>query len=281
MSRILVAGCGYVGCALAEALASSGHEVWGLRREPELLPEGVHPLKGDLTHPATLEGLPGQIDYVFYTAGAGTFSDEAYAAAYVQGVENLLAALESQGQRPKRILFTSSTGVYGQMDGGWVDEKSPADAPAFSGKRVLEGERLFQESPFESVSVRLGGIYGPGRTALIDRVRNGAATLEAEPRYLNLIHLEDIVGALVHLMDLEEAEALYVGVDSAPQQWNDFLRWIARELNLPEPPERGKSESRRPPRNRRCSNARLRASGYVFRYPSCREGYRELMRSSG
>jgi len=269
-----------VGCALAEAIASSGHEVWGLRREPELLPEGIRPLTGDLTRPATLEGLPGQIDYVFYTAGAGTFSDEAYAAAYVQGVENILAALESQGQRPKRILFTSSTGVYGQMDGGWVDEKSPADAPAFSGKRALEGERLFQESPFESVSVRLGGIYGPGRTALIDRVRNGAATLEAEPRYLNLIHLEDIVGALVHLMQLERVESVYVGVDSEPQLWNEFLCWIAGELNLPEPVGFGDAVSKRGARNRRCSNARLRASGYAFRYPSSREGYRELIRAS-
>ncbi len=277
MSKILIAGCGYVGSALAERLAGSGNDVWGMRRNPEALPEGVQPLKADLSDPASLTGFPDLFDYVFYTAGAIAFSEQAYEAAYMRGVTNLIAALESQRHQPKRILFTSSTGVYAQQDGQWVDEDSPTAASSFSGRTVLEGERLFQQSPFETVSLRLGGIYGPGRTALIDRVRNGEATLEAQPRYLNLIHLHDIVGALIHLMELEPAQGVYVGVDSDPQEWNKFIGWIARELELPEPPVGGDAESKRPPRNRRCSNARLRASGYQFRYPTSREGYRELI----
>ncbi|MCH8204644.1 MAG: SDR family oxidoreductase [Candidatus Hydrogenedentes bacterium] len=281
MSRILIAGCGYVGTALAESLARSGNEVWGMRRNPQALPEGVQPLSADLTRPATLTGLPDRLDYVFYTAGATEFSEEAYEAAYVRGVGNLMAALASQGQRPKRILFTSSTGVYAQQDGQPVDENSPTEPASFSGRTVLEGERLFQQSPFETVALRLGGIYGPGRTALIDRVRSGKATLEAKPRYLNLIHLEDIVGALTHLMEVEPAQTVYVGVDSDPQEWNEFICWIAHEFGLPDPPESGDASSKRSPRNRRCSNARLRASGYEFRFPSCREGYRELIRPAG
>ena len=277
MSRILIAGCGYVGTALAESLARSGNEVWGMRRNPQALPEDVQPLSADLTRPATLTGLPDRLDYVFYTAGATEFSEEAYEAAYVRGVGNLMAALASQGQRPKRILFTSSTGVYAQQDGQPVDENSSTEPASFSGRTVLEGERLFQQSRFETVALRLGGIYGPGRTALIDRVRSGKATLEAKPRYLNLIHLEDIVGALTHLMEVEPAQTVYVGVDSDPQEWNEFICWIAHEFGLPDPPESGDASSKRSPRNRRCSNARLRASGYEFRFPSCREGYRELI----
>ncbi len=280
MSKILIAGCGYVGTALAEGLARLGNDVWGMRRNPEALPKGVQPIKADLTKPATLAGFPDQLDYVFYTAGAAAFSEEAYEAAYIHGVTNLLAALESQGQQPKRISFTSSTGVYAQQDGDWVDEASPTEPASFSGRAVLEGERLFQQSPFETVSLRLGGIYGPGRTALIDRVRNGEATLKAKSHYLNLIHLDDIVGALTHLMELELAQDVYVGVDSDPQEWNELIRWIARELNLPEPPVGDEAESARPRRNRRCSNARLRASGFEFRYPSSREGYRELIHSA-
>ena len=281
MSKILIAGCGYVGTSLAEGLLRSGDDVWGMRRKPESLPEALRPLKADLNDPDTLLNLPEGLDYVFYTAGASAFSEEAYREAYIRGVSNLLSALEAQGNRPKRILFTSSTGVYAQQDGRWVDETSPTEPTSFSGRTVLEAERLFQESPFETVSLRLGGIYGPGRTALIDRVRKGEATLEAKSRYLNLIHLEDIVGALTHLMKIEPVQEVYVGVDSDPQEWNALIRWITCELALPEPPVDANADSKRPPRNRRCSNARLRASGYEFRFPSCREGYRELIRPAG
>ncbi len=279
MSRILIAGCGYVGSALAVRLAQNGDDVWGMRLDAGPLLSGVQALQADLTDPETLSRLPTGLDYVFYTAGASEFSEAAYEAAYVLGMSNLLTALQSQAQQPKRIIFTSSTGVYAQQEGQWVDEESPTEPTSFSGKAVLKGEGLLQASPFESITLRLGGIYGPGRTRLIDHVRKGEASLEARPRYLNLIPLEDSIGALTHRMPLESAEALYLGVDSEPQEWNEFIRWIARQLGLPEPSSSTEAPSRRPPRNRRCSNARLRATGYSFRYPSSRDGYRELIES--
>ena len=280
MSRILIAGCGYVGTALAVRLARNGNEVWGMRRNPEALPDGVQALQADLTKPETLSRLPDSLDYVFYTAGASEFSEEAYEAAYVLGLRNFLTALLSPARRPKRVIFTSSTGVYAQQDGQWVDEESPTEPKSFSGRALLEGEGLLQASPFKTIVLRLGGIYGPGRTGLIDRVRKGEAAIEAHPRYLNLIHLDDIVGALMHLMLLESAEAVYIGVDSEPQEWNEFIRWIAQQLGVPEPSSSTEAPSRRPARNRRCSNARLRASGYAFRYPSSRAGYREPIDST-
>ena len=140
MSKVLIAGCGYVGTALSERLARLGNDVWGMRRNPEALPQSVHPVMADLTDPATLTGFPDRFDYVFYTAGAAAFTAEAYEAVYVRGVRNIIAALQSQGQRPKRILFTSSTGVYAQRDEKWVDEGSPTKPASFSGRSVLEGE---------------------------------------------------------------------------------------------------------------------------------------------
>lgn len=281
MSRILIAGCGYVGAELAGRLVRNGHKVWGMRRNPATLPEGVEPLKADLSEPSTLAALPSGLEYVFYTAGASAFTSTAYQAVYVQGVRNLLSALTNQDHDLKRVLFTSSTGVYAQQDGADVDEDSPTEPVGFSGSAVLEGERLFEQSPFQTVSLRLGGIYGPGRTALVDRVRKGEAQREKSERYLNLIHLEDIVGALIHLMILEDPEGIYIGVDSEPQEWSELLSWIACELRVPEPAIAQETASQRPTRNRRCNNARLRASGYIFKYPSCREGYAKLIAATG
>lgn len=277
--RILIAGCGYVGCALGRYLAQSGRAVWGLRRSVTGLPESIRPVAADLCEPESLKRLPEDLTGVFYTAGAAEFRDDAYRAAYVTGLANLLDALRNQRQKPSRIIFTSSTGVYEQSDGEWVDESSPTEPSSFSGQRVLEGERLLEASDFPSVILRLGGIYGPGRTRLIDRVRSGEARRERNgPRYLNLIHLADIVGALAHLMMLPDPGRVYIGVDSEPQVWNDLVDYLAKQLDVPPPPFSDDHQTRgRPFRNRRCSNARLRETGYVFRYPSARQGYGELI----
>lgn len=280
MSRVLIAGCGSVGTHLAKRLDAEGHKVWGLRRSAEPLPGRIQTIQADLCDASSLGAIPDNLDAVIYTAGASEFSEEAYENAYVSGIKNLLEALRQEASTPKRILFTSSTAVYAQQDGETVDESSETSPEGFSGQAMLRAEALLRASPIESVSLRLGGIYGPGRTALIDRVRRGEAKREATTRYLNLIHVEDIVGALLHLMTLSGPAEVYVGVDSDPQPRNELLSWIAEQLDVPEPPLTDGPDSQRPPRNRRCSNARLLASGYRFHYPSCREGYAELIRAA-
>src|SRR5262245_5856857 len=170
MSRVLIAGCGDVGTALGLLLAADGHEVFGLRRRPEHLPEPIRPLRADLADPDTLRIVPPQIDLVAYTAAADTSDDDAYRRAYVEGVANLLGALAGSHTPVRRLLYTSSTAVYGQADGGWVDETSPTVPRTFSGRRVLKGERLVLASRVPAIVLRLAGIYGPGRTRLIERV---------------------------------------------------------------------------------------------------------------
>jgi nucleoside-diphosphate-sugar epimerase len=280
MANILIAGCGYVGTALGMRLAAAGHVVWGLRRSAEGLPPGIRHVAADLTAPATLQELPPALDVVFYTAAPNGSDEAAYRAIYVDGLRHLLEALVRQRQTPRRVLFTSSTAVYAQSSGEWVDETSPTEPGHFSGRCVLEGENLLLNGPFTATVLRFGGIYGPGRTGLIERVRQGvAACRDGPPLYTNRIHRDDCAGALHHLMMLPQLDHLYIGGDHEPADQCDVLRWLAARLGAPPPRLEAASpaDTRRQRTNKRCRNAKLVASGYVFRYPTYREGYAALL----
>lgn len=281
MSRILIAGCGYVGSALAVQRLAGGDSVWGLRRNPVQLPSGVEPLAADLAVARSLEALPPALDVVIYMASPGGRDDAFYRTAYVEGLRNLLTALRKQGQQPRRVIFVSSTAVYAQQRGEWVDEASPTEPTHFSGQRLLEAEGILHQSGFPAVVLRFGGIYGPRRTRLIDQVRQGRALISrGEPRYTNRIHRDDCAGALSHLIDLAEPADCYLGVDSEPESETEVLRWLAGVLGAPPPrvapADRDDEDSRRSG-SKRCRNARLLASGYVFRYPGYREGYTAVL----
>lgn len=289
MARILIAGCGDIGTTLGLTLNAAGHTVWGLKRYPGDLPPGLEPLAADLTDPATLSVLPPDLDAVVYSAAAAGFSEVAYEAAYVSGVRNLLAALKQAGQQPSRLLFTSSTSVYAQHHGEWVDEDSPAEAEGFSGRCIRQGEQLLWDSDWPAVAVRFGGIYGPGRTRLIDSVREGSAVRPSgPPLYTNRIHRDDCARVLEHLLNLSEPERLYLAVDDDPAPLAEVLIWLATQLGVLEPPPATQpvikpgAETRRDPAlrmraSKRCSNARLRASGFSCRYPGYQDGYGALL----
>lgn len=282
--NILIAGCGYIGTALALELAAAGHAVWGLRRQTDGLPEAIQPWAADLTQPETLQHLPAVFDVVFYTAGSSGSNDAAYRAAYVDGMHHLLTALRQQRQAPRRIFFTSSTGVYAQSHGEWVDEDSPTEPVRYSGQRLLEGERLLLDSTFPATVVRLAGIYGPGRTRLIDGVRRGTAVYtETSPLYMNLIHRDDCVGVLRYLMRLRWPESLYIGVDHRPVERGTLLRWLAGQLGVAAPPSAAPEAmglGTHRSGNKRCRNARLLAAGYTFRYPTYHAGYGMILAES-
>jgi nucleoside-diphosphate-sugar epimerase len=279
MARVLIAGCGYTGIALGMQLASEEHTVWGLRRRPELLPAAIHPLKADLCDPGSLTLIPPKLDFVFYTAAAERTDDASYQAAYVTGIQNLLNQLSQSHQPLRRIFFTSSTAVYAQTGGEWVDETSETLPREFSGRRILEGEELLLRGPFAATVVRMAGIYGPGRTRLIDQVRRGEAVCDTtEPRYTNRIHRDDCAGVLQHLMRLSALETLYLGTDSEPADRADVLLWLAKRLGaLPSRVEPGTPTGRESKSNKRCRNSRLLQSGYSFRYPTFREGYEAIV----
>ena len=281
--RVLIAGCGDVGSALGVELAAQGHEVFGLRRNVRALPESLQPVAADLGRPESLAELPPNLDAVVYAAAADRTDETAYRSAYVDGVDHLVAALVAQKQQPRCLLFTSSTGVYGQSSGEWVDESSATEPRRFTGSLVLAGEARVAASPWPSTSVRFGGIYGPGRGRLLERVRQGNLTVDRQnPAYTNRIHRDDCAGALAHLLRLEaEGSSLprvLVGVDDDPAPRHEVYDWLADALGVPRPAEvEGEAGSRLHGGSKRCRNALLRSLGYSFRYPSYREGYSALL----
>ncbi|MEE4376054.1 MAG: SDR family oxidoreductase [Candidatus Competibacteraceae bacterium] len=280
MAHILIAGCGDVGMTLGLDLAKAGHQVWGLRRNPSALPVGIHPLVADLADPASLRALPQALDYVFYTAAPDSFNEVSYQAVYQDGVHCLLTALQEAAQNPRRVFLTSSTSVYAQQQGEWVDEESPAEAAHFSARSIRAGEDLLWQGPYPATVIRFGGIYGPGRTRLLDSIRQGSATC-VESLFTNRIHRDDAAAVLHHLLKVAEPAALYVGVDDQPAPQCQVMRWLARQLGVSEPlvtAAAGETEARMRA-NKRCRNTRLRASGFRFRYRDYQEGYKALLKN--
>ena len=259
------------GNALAARLLAEGCEVWGIRRRIEALGEGVQPWRIDLTQPSGFGSPPAAFDYLFYTASADRRDENHYRSVYVDGLQNLLSALREAGCRLRRVLFTSSTAVYGQSAGEWVDESSATEPLRFNGRVLLEAEAIVHDAPETGINLRLSGIYGPGRTRLVRKVWNGEAT--ATGSWTNRIHVEDCAGALHHLMRFDEPKPLYLGSDDEPVTTADVVAWLSDELGVARPP-RANSEGL----NKRCRNTRLRESGYQFELPTFREGYQAIVR---
>ena len=276
--RILIAGCGYVGSALGLLLASEGHTVFGLRRNTAALPDAVKPVRADLSRPLPPETLPDDLDAVVCAASPGGSSDEAYRTAYVDGPRNLISSLGGQGI--ERLVLVSSTGVYGQKNGEWVDEDSPTEPNGTSGKRLLEGENLVLASPLPATVLRLGGIYGPGRTGMIERALGGTPPEDDPPQYTNRIHRDDCAGALRHLLLIPDPDPVYLGVDHEPADRRTIAEWLASRPGEGPPSSQAtpNEPKARPGRtNKRCSSQRLLRSGYEFRYPTFREGFAALL----
>ena len=216
MSRVLIAGCGDVGTALGLCLLEAGHEVTGVRRRPEVLPAGIRGVRADLTSRAELEAALPDVDMLVYATSAGGRTEEAYERAYVRGLEVLLAVLAARGSGIERALFVSSTSTFGDAGGGWIDEDTPAEPDGFSGRILLEAERVLADSWLPGASVRFAGIYGPGRTRMLDRARQGVPCVDEPPLYTNRIHRDDCAGVLAHLLAADDLAPVYIGVDSAP-----------------------------------------------------------------
>jgi nucleoside-diphosphate-sugar epimerase len=285
-----MAGCGDLGTEAGLRFAAAGNRVVGWRRSPEKLPGEIEGVAADLTS-ANLPPVPADTSAVIIAVAAESSTEAAYRAAYVDGLRNVLHALDRDDVRPRRVLFVSSTAVYGDADGGWVDEDTTPAPDGFSGRIILEAEELlrrhFEGTATDAVALRLGGIYGPGRTRLIDQVRSGSAVIPAEVRYTNRIHRDDAAAAIVRLCTMETTpHPVFLGVDNHPADMGEVLRFLAKELGLRQPPTAPhdpEASSSRPGRggNKRCSNRRLRATGFEFSFPTYREGYRAILEGKG
>jgi nucleoside-diphosphate-sugar epimerase len=272
--NVLIAGAGYVGNALAIELARRGDAVWTLSRTARAI-EGATAIAADLREPRSLDAIPDAIDSLVYCAGASERGERAYEDAYVRGLENTIAALEKKGAKTTRAVFTSSTAVYAQDDGSFVDESSPTEPSSFSGRVLLRAESITRALR-GGIALRFAGIYGPSRTWLVRRVASGDAHIDPKVRYGNRIHQRDCAGAIAHLLSIQNPASIYVGVDDDPAPLGEVYSFVA-ELLGKDPPRHGDDASGRGG-NKRCKNDRLKQSGYVLRVPSYREGYPAIVR---
>jgi nucleoside-diphosphate-sugar epimerase len=282
MAQAVIAGCGYVGNELARMLIDEGHDVFGIRRDVSKLVPGVRGIEGNVARPRSLGPAPERVEYVVFAVGADEGTEQAYRQAYLDGLAGFLEWLADEGQRPRRLVMVSSTSVYGQRRGEHIDELSPTHPTQFRGETLLASERLGAASGLSTVVVRLGGIYGPGRESLIDRAREGKLQTRSTQHFTNRIHRDDAAGVLRYLLFHPSPESLYLGVDDEAAEESELYSWIAKELGVAAPPGEEEGDAvnrRRSAGSKRCSNRRLRESGYVFRYPTYREGYAELIRA--
>lgn len=272
MSRVLIAGCGDFGLELARRLAGQGHEVTGLRRTAQPMPADVQTLIADVTRPETLQPVAHiQPEILVYCVAATEYSDENYRLSYVEGLRNVLTAL--QNGPLQHVFFVSSTGVYGQETEGWLDESTPPIAADFSGKRMLEAEALLVDYP--SSVLRFSGIYGPGRLRMITLAQT-PQQWPARNAWTNRIHRDDGAAFIAYLIQQRTQvvpERLYVVTDNQPLPVHELLRWLADQQNIAYaggamPDAQG---------NKRLSNTRMLASGYQFIYPDYVSGYGALL----
>ncbi|NMX69677.1 NAD-dependent epimerase/dehydratase family protein [Pseudomonas sp. WS 5111] len=277
---VVIAGCGDVGSRLASQLLVAGWEVHGLRRNVSRLPEGVIGIAGDLFKKDCPDTWPiGGVDYLVYCAAATDHDEAGYRKAYVEGLQHVLEWLDDYGQQPKHLLFVSSSSVYGQQNGEWVDETSSTQAVGYSGQVMLEAEQVALDSGIPATTVRLTGIYGPGREWLLSQVRQGYRVAVEPPLYGNRIHVDDAAGLLAFLLlHVEQGGTLdkvYIGVDNAPAPLAEVVDWLREYLGVTEWAE---DASVRRAGSKQCSNARAKALGWTPTYPSYREGYAAILK---
>jgi len=280
--RTLIVGCGYVGTALGIELVRFGHTVFGLRRTADSnsdLKAGIVPLIGDVSKLETLAKLPADYDWVVNCVSSSGGGAEGYRAVYLQGTRNLLKWLS---QAPtKKFVYTSSTSVYGQTDGSLVTETSPADPATETARILLETENLLLKAAsanFPAVILRVAGIYGPGRGYWFKQFLRGEATIEGKgERFLNMVHRDDVVGALIAALEKGRPGEIYNLVDDEPVSQNDLFQWLASHLGKEMPPfvqRNEQADRKRGWTNKRVSSARLKSQlGYQFKYPTFREGF--------
>ncbi len=277
--HVLVAGCGWLGTAIARRLAARGDRVTGVRRDPAraaaLAPLGIEPLALDLAAPGAERALPAA-DAVVACQSAAAAGVAAYRAAYVDANRALLAAAARGGARA--FVYTGSTGVFGQRDGSDVGEATPPAPSGETAEVLVEAERLVAGAagPASRASiVRLSGLYGPGRAGILERVRSGALALgPGDDAWMNFCQLEDAVTFVLAALDRGRPGAAYHGSDAHPARRREVVEWIAGRMGIA--PRTSEAAAGGP--SRRILSERTRAElGVTLAFPSFREGLEPLV----
>jgi nucleoside-diphosphate-sugar epimerase len=251
----LIIGCGYLGRRVAAKWLAQGRRVAGLTRShpDELRAIGIEPIVADVMLPTTLQALP-KCGTTVYCVGFDRGAGKSMHDVYVDGLANVLAALPNGG----RLIYVSSTGVYGDAGGDWVDETTPPN-PTDEGSRVVwEAEQLLQQLRPDAVILRLAGIYGPGRLLRRSQsLRSGEPIADDPDKWLNLIHVDDGASAVLAAAEYSPTGHVYNISDGNPVRRSDFFSQLAAILGAP-PPIFVPGERDRARGSRRISNQKMR-----------------------
>jgi len=270
-SNTMIIGCGYLGRRVATLWHAQGRQVFAVTRRPSSESRAT-PLVCDVLDPSSLRNLPA-VDTVLYAIGFDRTSGASMRAVYVDGLANVLAHLPA----PKRFIYISSSSVYGQTDGGWVDETSQTVPMEESGRIVLDAERALRARLPEAIVLRFAGIYGPGRLLRRASIEKGEPIVGDADRWLNLIHVEDGAAAILAAEANGEPGATYNVCDDHPVRRRYFYATLARRLGAPEPvfmaPPPGQPIPPHELTHRRINNRRMKAGLHVrLRYPDYDQG---------
>jgi nucleoside-diphosphate-sugar epimerase len=286
----LIFGCGYLGERVARRWRKIGEEVIVVTRSTERAAEfrrqGFGAIVADVTRRETLVRLP-MADAVLFAVGFDRSAGQAIEAVYVGGMQNVLSALPSAtGQ----FIYISTTGVYGDASGNWVDEDTPPDPQRDGGWASLAAERELAESPFaeRGIILRLAGIYGPGRIPFLDQLRSGEPIPAPNEGYLNVIHADDASAVIVAAAQLGRKHAtgadsrMFCASDGHPVVRGDYYREVARLIGAPPPtfvtPDLNSPRAARAEANRRVKNSRmLDELGVQLAYPDFRAGLAAIL----
>lgn len=267
MPRVIIVGCGFLGEAAADFFAQAGWDVLGLCASEESsarLGTKPYPVRiQDITQPAPVCPEWQGVDALVHAVSSRGGDASAYRAIYLEGLLNGIVSFQ-----PRRCLFVSSTSVYAQTDGSWVDETSETLPDRETGQVLLETEKVALASG--GYVARLGGLYGPGRSVLRKRFLSGEAVIEGDGgRWINQIHRDDAARAIRHLFVHRAVPGIYNVVDDTPATQRTLLTWLAESTGRPLPPEGAINPHRRRGRtSKRVRNARLRESDWRPVYPS-------------
>ncbi|AQA19238.1 hypothetical protein BST95_14290 [Halioglobus japonicus] len=276
---LLIIGCGDLGVRVHRILSPLGWRVSGIRRRPEAI--DTLPLHAaDYTRSedlALLEEL--KPDYVLTTFTPISRDIDGYQLGFTRAAENVIAGLGSH--RPKRIIMASSTRVYAEQNGAWVDEKSELSDTDPRAIAIATAEDHFLTAGLPASIVRFGGLYGGPGPRLIERVLTGNANASSPIHYTNRVHRDDAAGFLAHLFTLAHTGApllsIYNGVDNEPASLQDIEAWLASQLQVELRRVPAADDAQSVAVGKRCRNQRLRDSEYTLLYPDFRSGYVKLL----
>lgn len=273
--QVLQIGCGALGSLIAQATLARGHALTIARRSDKPVPEGAQWLQVDVVNGAGVSALVAlKPDILLYCLAPASGGEQAYRETYYQGLQQVLAHMASASL--KHVFFISSTRVYGEHAGEWVDDTSvamPADA---GGQILLDAEHLLADLPCGNTALRVSGIYGPDRRYLL-RMAQQPQSWPQQSHWTNRIHELDVVGALMHFYDaVAQEQSLhphYILSDNSPVMQHEVLQWIAAQMGWPQPATPSAPDAT----GKRLRNQRLHGSGYVLQFPDYRAGYTPIL----